>query len=798
MIDPSRRNRWVLLSAAAAHAGLGVACGPAADLPAEATAVTSEALVDGARLPLRPWKITNEGVVPLGEMGTPTTGRDGTECVKLGDRSLFVFGDTLAQTPSDPEPRFYATNSMLWTTDTNFADGISTDPSVTQNLRNSEGVPIEFVPRDGNDVVNQDLVEEDERVAIFIWPGQFFKNPVDGKTYFTHSKFAFKEGLFTGVGIGVAEVHGHTVPTTRLVLRPDAPVHSVTEVAETRMLFAADMPGWGHLAIDPEAGDLEVVNVDGEEYLYLYDAVYADDGTAGHVFLFRALLRDGNSDGTPDFRQWDQWRAWSGKDTAGDDVWDLAADKQPLITSSVPDAVANHMSVKWNPYHRAYLMTYFETGPGPLPSLRLMMRTAATPTGPWSAPTHVYTSEENAFPYVGRTLACVAEASGRTEYLSYSLQGSFTGSGIMLKQMRFAGARGDIAGNARTDITILGGAGATDIPIATADADGTFSPIIGDTTWFPEIAALPNVMPVAGDFDGDGRGDLAVAGGGLAGAVFARSLGDGSFEVSAKTAGSFGSLASSSGARIVAGDFDGNGRDDMALVGGSSNGTPWTTIPVASSSADGTLSFTNASQPDFTSQAVIAGVTPIPGDFDGDGDGDIALTGGAGWSGIVIAYATGSGNFTTAPRPAPWFAAFAALGDAKPVSGDFNGDGVTDLALVWPPIASQVGLALVSPGGTVTEVAGLLRTGANLTTPDTAFTAYAQQAGARAVAGDFNGDGIGDIALVGVPASTTMPVALGTSILEGGNIKFRVVNQSISASFVNAASTTGAKALAVY
>jgi hypothetical protein len=281
----------------------------------------------------------------------------------------------------------------------------------------------------------------------------------------------------------------------------------------------------------------------------------------------------------------------------------------------------------------------------------------------------------------------------------------------------------------------------------------------------------------------------------VTGILLARSLGDGSFEVSTKSAGSFGSFAGTTGAKVVAGDFDGNGRDDMALVGGSSNGTPWTTIPVAFSNTNGTFSFVNRSRPDFTSQVAVAGAKPLAGDFDGDGDGDIALTGGSGWTGIVIAYATGGGNFTTATRSAPAFAAFAALSDSKPLSGDFNADGVTDFALIWPPVPNQIGLALLSANGSITEAAGLLRTGADLATPDTAFTAYAQQPGARAVAGDFNGDGIGDLALVGVAASATVPVALGTNQLENGSIKFRVVNQTIPASFVNAASASGARAL---
>jgi len=733
------------------------------------------------------------GVVPLGPDGNLTAGRDGTDCVKLGNRTIFTFGDTLWRSAPGGEPLFVATNSMLSTTDTNFADGISTDPVETENFQNSNGMPIEFIPRDGNDGTPD--------VKIFVWPGQYFKNPQDSKTYLTYSKFVVDaKNVWTGVGLGLAEVTSHTVASTRLVLRPNAPVHPVTGKAETRMLFAADMAGWEHMADDPEAGDVEVVRVGTDDYVYLFDAFEPPGEENVFVYVMRALLRDGNNDGTQDFKQFDQWRAWTGKDAQGNDSWDAVSQKQPVITTNPSDGVAKHMSVNFNPFHRAYVMTYFENGPNRpfAQSHRLMMRTAPTPTGTWSDAVVVYESPEPENPYVGRTLSCLSEPTGRTEYFSYSLQGSFTGAGIQLRQLRYAGARGDIAADTRTDIAILGGSGATSIPLATSNGDGSFAFLSADTPSFPELAAGANRRSVAGDFDGDGRGDLAVTGAGLNGVRVARSLGDGSFAVSPQSAITFSGLAASAGAKIIAGDFDGNGRDDMALVGGSSNGVPWTTIPVARNNTNGTLTTTNTSQTAFTSQVTVAGAKPIPGDFDGDGRGDIALTGGSGWSTVVIAYSTGGGNFTTATRDAPAYAAFAALPNTKPVSGDFNADGVTDLALIWPPAANTIGLAIVAANGTITETAGLLRTGTDLATPDSAFNAYAAQTGARAVAGDFNGDGIGDIALVGVPAATTIPVALGTNSVENGAIKFRVVNQSIPVAFANAASASAAKSLGAY
>jgi hypothetical protein len=40
------------------------------------------------------------------------------------------------------------------------------------------------------------------------------------------------------------------------------------------------------------------------------------------------------------------------------------------------------------------------------------------------------------------------------------------------------------------------------------------------------------------------------------------------------------------------------------------------------------------------------------GDFNGDGKADLALTGGAGWTTIPVAFSRGDGNFNVANAPA--------------------------------------------------------------------------------------------------------------------------------------------------
>ena len=315
---------------------------------------------------------------------------------------------------------------------------------------------------------------------------------------------------------------------------------------------------------------------------------------------------------------------------------------------------------------------------------------------------------------------------------------------------------GDFDGDGKSDLALTGGLWWGSLPVAFSKGDGTFRVTNTAIASFGTYAAQ-GATPVTGDFNGDGKTDIALTGGaGWSTIPVAFSNGDGTFRVTNLAAGSFPVYAGQQGARAIAGDFDGDGKADIALAGGAG----WGSVPVAFSNGDGTFRVTNASVAGFAVFAAQTAQSPVAGDFNGDGKADIALTGGAGWGSVPVAFSNGDGTFRVTNTSVASFPAFAQQLGSHPVTGDFNHDGKTDIALTGGAWWTTVPVAFSNGSG-----------GFDVSNISVAsFPTYAAQAGARAVAGDFDGDHYTDLALAGGINWNTVPVAFSSGTA------FRVTN----------------------
>jgi len=315
------------------------------------------------------------------------------------------------------------------------------------------------------------------------------------------------------------------------------------------------------------------------------------------------------------------------------------------------------------------------------------------------------------------------------------------------------------------DIALVGGAGSGWGTIVTGHQTG----VEGEFVWtnqappnnFAGLAQANGVKIVAGDFNGDGYTDIALLGGqGWSTIFIAYSDGNGGFNnTSNLNAGSFASWAQNPGSNVIVGDFDHDGKDDLALTGSWLN-----TVPVAYSNGNGTFAVYNQSNAPFTSiMNSYSGTQAIVGDFDGDGYSDIALVGGQNLTTIPVFFGTGrTGVFSYSNPSVTLFPALARNWVNQPygkfVAGDFDGDGRSDIAYLGGPDYTNAALAFSTSGWrSGSFVPGQFWTSSLHGATTTDFTWWAGAA-RYAVATDVNHDGRADIALFGGSGWNTVPV----------------------------------------
>ncbi|WP_084620338.1 DUF5703 domain-containing protein [Agromyces italicus] len=210
---------------------------------------------------------------------------------------------------------------------------------------------------------------------------------------------------------------------------------------------------------------------------------------------------------------------------------------------------------------------------------------------------------------------------------------------------------GDVNGDGKGDI------------VAWQGADGYIFPRVGDGTGTafthtePTVWAAPGTR-FGGDFNGDGKLDVGAWSG----------SGAGNWKIRYGTGTTFSgetpySWAAQAGSSLVTGDFNADGKTDLGV---------WQTdghFYIRYGVGDGT--FGNQTHQSIAHPGASSKITA--GDYDGDGDADLAYSTGSGWA---VRLGNGTGGFAAASST------ISPPGSGSPVSADIDADGKDDL-VVW-------------------------------------------------------------------------------------------------------------------
>nr|WP_246381031.1 FG-GAP-like repeat-containing protein [Micromonospora jinlongensis] len=303
----------------------------------------------------------------------------------------------------------------------------------------------------------------------------------------------------------------------------------------------------------------------------------------------------------------------------------------------------------------------------------------------------------------------------------------------------------DFNGDGRDDAAMLYkyGDGAIELFTSLGDTSGGFGTFNGSYKIPKESWGWDSFKTITGDFNGDGRSDLA--------AMYAQGAGVITMHTAlANTSGGFGEFTQSltipasdgrlwDGIRLLSGDVNGDGRDDAVMVHRNSD----TSIDLLTSlgNASGGFGAFTASYRIPQKSWTWDSFKPITGDFNGDGRADLAAMyyHGDGHLSMQTALANTSGGFSA-------FAGSATV-PASPTrkwtevllhSGDFNGDGRDDAVMLQRN--TDTSIDVLTSLGNASGGFGAFTASYTFPTNSWGWGSF------KTISGDYNGDGRADLA----------------------------------------------------
>jgi hypothetical protein len=279
--------------------------------------------------------------------------------------------------------------------------------------------------------------------------------------------------------------------------------------------------------------------------------------------------------------------------------------------------------------------------------------------------------------------------------------------------------------------------------LAVASNNGTVGILLGngDGTFQTQVDYPVDQNPssiAVGDFNGDGKPDLAVTNSisNTVSVLFGN--GDGTFQAKVDYGTGLGPSS------VAVGDFNGDGKLDLAVANNQNN-----SVSIFLNSGTGTFAQRRDFDTGFTPTSVAVG------DFNGDQKLDVAVAdcgnnGGCYDTNGAVSVLLGNGDGTL--QAAVNYA--AGVGPVQVVAEDLNGDGILDLATANQPAPAQQSFGSASV---------LFGNGDGTFQPQRQYTAgYSPSS---VVVADFNGDGQMDFGIINAAEET-----VGIYLNQGGGV----------------------------